>query len=217
MGFIMAKKTDTASAVEVQFKDLEDLGYQQAGNYESTQNMAKFAMAQIPDFPESIDDEARSKLYSGYRRRYNQLNPAVVYAVINDHYVLATEEQKTQKIELVNIGVDYAFSFSSQEFGKLANTNPNLHEIIKKIRDKTGTYCSNRLNDLKREAKKILNQGKERKRTANKNFNEYVDAFFTEAFDRLKSAKSRGDTTADEKRFNAAKVAFMVAWKHGQP
>lgn len=210
----MAKKTDTVPSTDVEFKDLEDLGYQQAGNFESSQSMARFAMAQIPGFPETVTDEARDKLYAGYRKRFSQRNPAQIYAVINDHYVLATEEQKNSKIEQVNIGCDYAFSYTSQEFGKLANSNPNLHKLVKDIREKANTYCSNRLGDLKRAAKKILNEGKERKRTANKNFSEYVDAFFTDALDRLKSAKSRGDASADEGRFNNAKAAFMVAWRN---
>jgi len=30
------------------------------------------------------------------------------------------------------------------------------------------------------------------------------------------SAKNRGDKSADDKRFNEAKVAFMVKWKHSE-
>lgn len=213
MGFIMAKKTET---VDVQFKDLEDLGYQQAGTFETSVQQAQYAIAQIPGFPEEVSDEARTKLYTGYRRRFGQKNPAVVYAIINDHYVLATQEHiANNAVQKANIGVDYAYSFSQQEFGKLANTNPALHKLIKDIRDKTSTYCSNRLGDLKRSARKILDAGKERKRSSNKNFSEFVDAFFDDARTRLTSAKSRGDKTADEARFNKAVVAFMTAWKHG--
>ena len=69
------------------------------------------------------------------------------------------------------------------------------------------------LGDLKRRAKKILNEGKERKRTANKNFEEFVEEWFKEtAPTRLKGAKARLDATANEKKFNDAKVAFMVKW-----
>jgi hypothetical protein len=197
-------------------KDLEDLGYQQAGTYQASVGQAQYALDNIAGFPDEVPQEARDKLYAGYRKRFSQINPAKTYAVINGHYVTPTEDQlKNPKQERVEIGVDYAFSYSSQEFGKLSSTNAPLHELVKEIREKTSTYCSNRLGDLKRQCRKILNQGKERKRTANKNFSEYVEAFFTDAFDRLKSAKSRGDATADLDRFNKAKVAFMVAWKHG--
>jgi hypothetical protein len=66
---------------------------------------------------------------------------------------------------------------------------------------------------LKRAATKILNEGKERQRGANKDFVEFVEAWFKDtAPTRLKSASARGDSTADDKRFNEAKVAFMVKW-----
>jgi hypothetical protein len=69
------------------------------------------------------------------------------------------------------------------------------------------------MSDLKRRANTILNEGKERTRTANKNFAEFVDEWFKEiAPTRLKGAKNRGDSTAMDKKFNEAKVAFMVKW-----
>jgi hypothetical protein len=146
--------------------------------------------------------------------KFNELQPAKVYAVINDHYVLATPEHIAAKnVEKIEVGVAYAYSYSSQEFGKLANTNPALHGLIKAVREKCSTYCSNRLSDLKRAAKAILNKDKTRERTANKDFAEFVADWFKDtAPTRLKSASSRGDATADTKRFNEAKVAFMVKW-----
>ena len=206
--------TKTATVPQEDFKDLEDLGYQQAGNFESSQKMAQYALANIAGFPDDVPSEARDKLYNGYRKRFNQLNPAQTFAVINGHYVTPTAEHLANtKVEKVVIGVEFAFSYTSQEFGKLAQQNAELHKLVKSIRERTSTYCSNRLSDLKRSARKILNAGQERKRTANKNFAEYVDAFFTDALDRIKSAKARSDSTADLDRFNRAKVAFMVEWK----
>jgi hypothetical protein len=72
------------------------------------------------------------------------------------------------------------------------------------------------LGDLKRAATKILKEGQEGPaRTANKNFGEFIEHWFKEAAPtRLISAKNRGDKTADDKRWNEAKVAFMVKWRH---
>jgi hypothetical protein len=147
--------------------------------------------------------------------KFDALQPATMYAVIGGHYVLATQDHVTAKtVEKVEIGVAYAYSYSAQEFGKLANTNPALHALVKGIREKCSTYCSNRLGDLKRAATKLLNEGKERQRGVNKDFYEFVEAWFKDtAPDRLKSAKNRGDMSADDKKFNEAKVAFMVKWK----
>ena len=203
----------TATQPEV-VKDLESLGYQQAGNFEASQVLVRFALDNIKGFPDDVPSESRDTLYKGYRKRLNELNPAKTYAVIGGHYVTPTSEQLTNnKVEKVVIGVEYAFSFTSQEFGKLAQQNPELHKLVKDIRERTSTYCSNRLADLKRAARKVLNAGKERKRVGNKNFSEFIDEFFTSAFDRLRTAKARGDQDADEARFTRAKVAFMVEWK----
>ena len=105
----MAKNANTTPEI----KDLEDLGYQQAGNFDASQRMAQFAMAQIAGFPDEVPTEAKDKLYAGYRKRFSQNNPAKVYAVINGHYVLATQEHlDNPKVEKSNIGVEFAFSFT---------------------------------------------------------------------------------------------------------
>jgi hypothetical protein len=214
---IMAKaKSVATSQVVVSFTSLKDMAYQQAGNFEKSISMAQHALDNIAGFPEDISSEAKDELYEGYRMKFNELNPAKVYAVVNDHYVLATQEHiDTKGVEKIEIGVAYAYSYSSQEFGKLANTRPALHALIKVVREKCNTYCSNRLGDLKRAAKAILNKDKSRERTANKDFSEFVLAWMNDAAPtRLKSAKNRGDSTADTKRFNEAKVAFMTKWNH---
>jgi hypothetical protein len=182
------------------------------------ESVARFALTQIKDFPKEVPVEAKDQLYEGYRMKFNTLQPALMYAVINGHYVRASIEHcANDKVEKVEIGVPYAYSYSAQEFGKLANTNPALHALVKEIREKCSTYCSNRLGDLKRAATKILNEGKERQRGVNKDFAEFVEAWFKDtAPDRLVSAKNRGDKSADDKRFAEAKVAFMVKWKHSE-
>jgi len=216
----LPKSTQVAKAVAVvtqgSFTSLKDSAFQQAGAHQTLESVARYALTQIKDFPKEVPVEAKDALYEGYRMKFDALQPAVVYAVISDHYIRATPEHiKTANVEKVEIGVPYAYSYSAQEFGKLANTNPALHALVKEIREKCSTYCSNRLGDLKRAATKILNEGKERQRGVNKDFAEFVEAWFKDtAPDRLVSAKNRGDKSADDKRFAEAKVAFMVKWKH---
>lgn len=210
----MAKASAKSTSVATSFASLKDLGYQQAGNFEKSISMAQYALDNIAGFPKDVPSEAKDELYEGYRMRFNENNPAVTYAVINDHYVKATPEHIAAKnVEKIEIGVAYAFSYSSQEFGKLKNTQPALHALIDVVRQKCNTYCSNRLADLKRAANAILNKDKPRERTANKDFAEFVTAWMNDAAPtRLISAKNRGDSSADAKKFNEAKVAFMVKW-----
>jgi hypothetical protein len=193
---------------------LKDLGYQQAGTGDSLDQQAEYALANIAGFPEEISSEAREMLYEGYRQRKSERSPAKVYAVVNDHYILATEEQiKNKKVEKIEIGVAYAFAYSSQEFGKLKNTNPALHGIIKIIRDDVGDYCSNRLGDLKRACKRILAK---RNGTTTTRTTLDFEKSMSNAFDALeKSVKvkqAKGDTTANSAKFALAVKAFWTTY-----
>jgi hypothetical protein len=209
----MNTKTSTSPA-KAAFKSLTDSAYQQAGANQTIEDVAKFAIEKIAGFPVDVPTEAKDSLYEGYRMRFAQNNAPVVYAVISDHYVLATPEHMAAKnVEKIEISVAYAFSYSSQEFGKLKNTQPALHALVSAMREKCSSYCSNRLADLKRKAKELLAEGKPRERTANKNFSEFVEDWIKDAaLTRLISAKARGDATADSERYNKAAAAFLSVW-----
>ena len=193
---------------------LKDLGYQQAGTGDSLDNQAEYALAHIAGFPEDIPSEAREMLYEGYRLRHSEKHPAKVYAVVNDHYVLATPEQiKNAKVEKVEMGVAYAFAYSSQEFGKLKNTNPALHGIVKVIRDDVADYCSNRLGDLKRACKRILakRNGNTTTRTTLDFAQSMLNAF--EAQEKsVKVKQAKGDTTANSAKYALAVKAFWLTY-----
>jgi hypothetical protein len=193
---------------------LKDLGYQQASTGDSLDNQAEYALANISGFPEDISSDAREMLYEGYRQRKSERNPAKVYAVVNDHYILATPEQiKNAKVEKVEIGVAYAFAFSSQDFGKLKNTNPALHGIVKGIREDVSDYCSNRLGDLKRACKKIL--AKRNGNTTTRTTLDFVESM-TKTFEAqeksVKVKQTKGDTTANSAKFALAVKAFWTTY-----
>jgi len=193
---------------------LKDLGYQQASTGDSLDNQAEYALVHISGFPEDISSEAREMLYEGYRQRKSERNPAKVYAVINDHYVIATPEQvQNKKIEKIEIGVAYAFAYSSQEFGKLKNTNPALHGIIKNIRDDVADYCSNRLGDLKRACKKILakRNGTSTTRTT-LDFAQSMTNLFDAQAKSVKVKETKRDTTANSAKYALAVKAFWATY-----
>ena len=191
---------------------LKDLGYQQAKTGDSLETQAKFALDNIKGFPDDVPSEAKDALYDGYRMRYSERKPAVMYAVINDHYVIATPEQvQNKKIEKIEIGVAYAFAYSSQEFGKMKNTNPALHGIIKVIRDDVADYCSNRLGDLKRASKKLIAKKDGTTRTTLDFAQSMLKAF--EAQEKsVKVKQAKGDTTANSAKFALAVKSFWTTY-----
>jgi hypothetical protein len=211
---IMATKALAVSVTNDQISSIKDGAYKQALANDRMRSVARFVMEKCKVFPESIPDEVKAELYSGYQLRFNEVNKPDRYAIVNDHYLLidgsnpALEDER----EKVVIGVEYAFSFTQQQYGKLKNENPYLHAIIKQWRDRVNTYCSNRLSDLKRQARTILNEGKQRERGATADFAHRINDIFTDLAVKCKNAKARGDETADEKKFANARQAFMTAW-----
>jgi hypothetical protein len=128
----MATKANAVPVVD-QFtiSSLKDGAYKQAVASDRMRSVAKFVLENSKGFPETVQDEVKDQLYDGYRLRFNEVNPPEQYAIINDHYVLVNTPELAESREKVNIGVDYAFSFTQQQFGKMKNENPYLHAIIK--------------------------------------------------------------------------------------
>jgi len=216
----MAKSSPALPVVySFEITSLKDGAYKQAVATDRMRSVARFVMAQSKSFPETVSDEIKEQLHEGYRLRFNEINPPEKYAVVNDHYLLIPADGSNPDLEKerekVIIGVDYCYAYSQQQYGKLKNENPNLHALIKGWRDRTSSYCSNRLSDLKRQARTIMNEGKTRDRAATIDFAQRV----TEAFkgdhgliQKCKNAVARGDTTANEARLKTAIDAFMVKW-----
>ena len=209
--------------VNVEPTSLRDAGYQQAVTSDATTNLVRYVMQCVPDFPESITDEAKAELASGYQLRFAENNPDVEYAVIDGNYLpVSSLKDVPEKAERVKIGVGFAMSFTQQAFGALKNDksptyNTALHAIVKSWRERISKYCSNRFKDLVAAAKRILNEGKERTRTQALGFAEYLEKTFDTMQSRCKVAKTqRGDESANEKLFIAAKVAFFAKWNSGK-
>lgn len=208
----MAKNHIPASPASPDFTSVKDLGYKQAGTSDSLSKQAAYALDKIPGFPKDITAESKAELFSGYFLRYSETHPAVTYAVINGHYVLATDEHKANKsVEKIEAGVDYAFALTAQEFGKLKSTEPERHQLIAGIRDKVQTYCSNKLSDLKRAANKLVNNGAKGTRETLDFTVSLQNAF--NAFEKsVKTKHGKGDTTAKPAHFKVALDAFWKAY-----
>jgi hypothetical protein len=210
----MATKAQALPAVNDQITSLKDGAYKQALANDRMRSVARYVIDQSKGFPETVADEVKEQLYDGYRLRFNEVNKPQTYAVVNDHYLLidGSNPALENEREKVIIGVDYCFAYSQQQYGKLKNENPYLHAIVKEWRDKVNTYCSNRLGDLKRQARTILNEGKTRERGATADFAKRLEDVFKDLRLKCDNAQKRGDETADKAKFDIARNAFMTAW-----
>jgi hypothetical protein len=198
--------------------NLVDLGYAQAGAGDALTSHAQSAIAYIVGFPDNVPDEARADLYTGYRKRWDANHPAKLYAVIDGNYVQATAEmEKNKKVEKVEIGMHHVFSYSQQEFGKLKTTQPALHAVMQPIRENIVDYCSGCLSDLKGKARRIIKKENPTPRAPNLDFSDWLmdreKGIIPEMQAKCKTAKKRGDATADEARLKEAIAAFLAKWK----
>lgn len=194
------------------YKSLADLGYAQAKTSDTLTEQAKYAIEHIAGFPTDISPESKAELYTGYQKRWAEKHPAEVYAVINGHYVKATPEHVANKsVEKISVGLDFAFSMTSQDFGKLKNTEPEKHALVAKVREQVSVYCSNRLGDLKRAATKLLNVNAARTRTT-LDFTQSVQKVFDALSKSVKVKDGKGDTTAEPAKFALAVKAFWTTY-----
>jgi hypothetical protein len=194
-----------------EFTSLQDMAYKQAVTGDLLESMASYAKANIAGFPDSITDDGKAELFAGYRLRKAELIGVTKYAVIGNNYLPVTADSDfPEKTEFKEIGVAFAFSYTQQQFGQLKSAEPQLHAIVKTLRDDTSSYCSNRLSDLKRSAK-VKTTGTKSVQAAN--FKDWLADTFLKIKARAKTANSRGEAI-NEKRLQEAIIAFNVKFNH---
>lgn len=198
--------------VPTEFTSLQDMAYNQAKTGDMLQYMANYAKANIAGFPESVTDEGKAELFAGYRQRYSEVLGTQRYAVIDNVYIPIEVEGASKAKEQVDINVAFAYSYTQQQFGQLSTKNPQLHALIKQVRDKASVYCSNRLSDLKKYAKGEKTKGT---KTQAKDFSDWLKGEFITIRARAKTAKARGEDI-NEKKLNDAIIEFNVKYNHGE-
>lgn len=204
---------------------LPDLGYRHGGVLQTAKQLATWALdGGVKGFPDNVSDEDILSIRSGYKRKHSELNPATQYCIIEGKYLKVSDMQiqgieMPQKPELKNIGVDYAFSFTQQQAGKIKEThNPILHGIVALIRTDCNKYETTTYKKLVAEGNKILKErkGEKLERKGNLAFMEYLyndKGIFDSMKTRCKNAKAKGDEFADVAKLDKAILAFNAVFK----
>lgn len=191
-------------------KSYKDAAYQAATAVVSLDEAAKFIAVKCPTFVDDQPKDVMQELDDGWMVKFNELNPAKFYAVVDKNLVQVDKPSGKQSTK--EIGVHFAMSFSQQAFGQLKNDDPLLHGVIKAWRDKWKKYRSNRKNDIIRAIKGLDATTRERKP---------VDAFtlwlsdtvFPNMVKRNKVSQGRGDDTAMPDDLLKRKIAAFHATK----
>jgi len=215
---------NTSIAFTGTIKGVRDGGYEQAKLHGVTRSLVTQLMAFIPGLgsnDDAITDEVRAELKQGYALRWNEENPTRYFVAADNNWVECLTEAEMmshKKADKFVLDVHVAFGYTQQAFGALKTEEPLKHSLIKEVRDKFNKYCSNRINDLKAQAKKIYNEqnGIERQRAPVALFHDWVMTGDKSALatmrQRCVNAKSKGDETADLAKLDKALAAFKTAW-----
>jgi len=191
---------------EVVFQSAKDAAYSQAvasdGKESAIAKVAGYVKMHNPQWPTVTNDELESELTEGYRLRFAENNPPMLYGYIEGQFVNVSQLAKKPK-ETSNITVQYCVGLSNYDLRKIEDKDKKA--VIQAVRNECSTYVSNRMSDLK---KAILGKG-DRKRTGNKTLQE----FWTATFDvdkKIIHAKTLGDPLAD---LDLHKKAFAAFWQ----
>lgn len=186
-------------------RSMKDAGYKGAQSADILENVAAFVLGQYPDFIEEQSKEAVAELKEGWALRYNELHPGQRYTA---EWIPLADDAEPQEGELVAT-LAFALSYSQQDFGKLKNTEPAKHGVVKGIRDKFTKYCSNRLADLITACKRRTGE-KRARTTAADDWLTAANKVFDALDKRCTTGKARGDSTVPEKdKFRMARDKFF--------
>jgi len=211
--------------VVVTVKNLQDLAMQHASALGKVKALAIWGLDNIKGFPEKMSSEDIEQLKLGYQHKYSLDNPAVEYAVVEGNYLKVSDcaiqgIEIPSKAERVHFGVDYAFSFNTNEAGRLKETHgETVYSLVKEIRTACNKSVSNNLGKLISAGivEHNLRMGIKPVRKANLDFADWI---YSEKGPielmklRAKNALAKKTITSeDSKKLNSAIIAFNVAFK----
>lgn len=196
---------------------IKDLGYRVAGTVVTLETQAKWAMLHIAGIKENkVSTEDRSEYDSWSMMRYSESHPDQQYIVTKDNLYIPAAPDAMSDINpshaVATLNIYTCMGYSQQAFGKLKSENPSLHGIYGAMRDDWSNYKNRVWKALTNKVRELA-VGKAKRESQANDFEVRIDKGFDEWDKGVKNAHKRGDATAIEPRYLAAKAAFWVSWK----
>lgn len=209
-----AKQTAVQTAVDSIFIEptsFQDAGYKAARIGEAATGIASWVLDRCPTFVDDVPKEIKTALYAGFQLRKHEIDGEKYYKLGEGGTYIPLDKKPGDDVKgVVCMTINSAMSYSQQEYGKLKDTDPAKHAIIKPLREAFSDYAGNRMRALRKAVSDLKDGGKGRTRSANKAFHEAMKAMFDAAEKRVKTAKDRSEIGADPVKFKLAVDAF---WK----
>ena len=142
---------------------------------------------------DDVPKEIKTALYAGFQLRKHELTGEKFYKLGEGGTYIPLDKKPGDDVQgIVCMTINTAMSYSPQEFGKMRESDPAKHAIIRPLRDAFSDYAGNCLRDLKAAVRRKMAAGQPRQR--------------------VKTAKDRGDVEADPVKFKLAVDAFWKAY-----
>jgi hypothetical protein len=203
-----AQKTAVAKAIPtvatesvVTFNSLKDASYKFALIGETAKSVAEYVVGECPNFLQEVPKEVEAQLIAGWMLRKQEL-------MNDDHKIRTFNTEWIPDPKGGNrVTLDYVYSFSQQEVGRMRIADPVKHGIVTEVRNEFSKYKNEKMKALKT-AIRNLNPSN-RKRAENKDFNSFISDTMTAILDKAKSVNARNsDKTCDPVKTRMAVDAF---------
>lgn len=195
---------------------IKDAAYKFARAGETSASIARYILDNDSSFPDEVSKELKADLNAGFMLRATELWGDQFYKLGDGGTYIpmgnSIELKNVAPEKSIRVGLSYCFAMSQQEFGQLKNKDPQLHSIVKPMRDKFSKYSHNNIVALKLAARTLMNDGKSKARTGNKNFVDALIEMFATYDKRVLNAEARLDATASPINYRMAKDAFWSAY-----
>jgi len=193
---------------------LEDAGYKFATTGESMLSIARFVWDRCPTILDDVPTEVKAGLFAGFMLKKHELTGDKYYRIGESGTYIPLDGKPDDSVKgVVCMTITTAMSYSPQEFGKMKDSDPARHAIIRPLRDAFSDYAGNNMRQLKSLIRTLQSAGQPRQRSANKGFVEAMQAAFDAYEKRVKTAKDRGDNEADPVKYKLAIDAFWKAYR----
>ena len=192
--------------IPTNFAGLSDFGYQQASYDDGGIAYVMWARANIPGFPDNVQDADKRLVYQGYLARKHDITPAKHYVRDGVDAYRITNAPGT---DTITVDINFVMSWTQQAFGTLKASQPNLYAICKPVREDANKYTSNKWKRLLALDRVLADNGA-RKRTGNASYAQFLQEVCESLVTRAKTALARGDETAPGmERAKAMAAALM--------
>ena len=184
----MSKKPVSLVSVSVSVSSFKQAAYQSAVSSEALSTIAQWVYEQCPTFLDEVPTDADAQLAEGWALRWQEKHPAVEYST-----------EWVPKADGGNVAtLAFAMSYTQQEFGRMKADSPVKHGIVGALRKTFQAYKHNRMADLKREVKRLVDADKPRTRVQAADYSKWIADTLDTMKSRRKTAEARGDNTVPD-------------------